>query len=84
MVFYVEGAPFDAKRRIKTAAKAANLTMKTAADNTIVLSRGSFGSKDGVVIELVDNDGETTATITDGSPGSVRVLLEALRAGTVG
>lgn len=79
-VFYVEGAPFDAKRRIKNAAKTANLTMKNAADNTIVLSKGSFGSKDGVVIELVDNDGETTATITDGSPNSVRVLLDALRA----
>jgi len=79
-VFYVEGAPFDAKRRIKVAAKAANLTMKNAADNTIVLSKGSFGSKDGVVIELIDNDGETTATITDGSPNSVRVLLDALRA----
>ncbi len=78
-VFYVEGAPFDAKRRIKNAAKAANLTMKNAADNTVVLSKGSFGSKDGVVIELADNDGETTATITDGSPNSVRVLLDALR-----
>ncbi len=79
-VFYVEGAPFDAKRRIKNAAKAANLTMKNAADNTIVLSKGSFSSKDGVVIELEDNDGETTATITDGSPNAVRVLLDALRA----
>lgn len=78
-VFYVEGAPFDAKRRIKNAAKAANLTMKNAADNTVVLSKGSFGSKDGVVIELEDNDGETTATITDGSPNAVRVLLDALR-----
>ncbi len=78
-VFYVEGAPFDAKRRIKQAAKTANLTMKTAADNTIVVSKGSFGSKDGVVIELVDNDGETTATITDGSAGLVRALFDALR-----
>ncbi|MEY2426920.1 MAG: DnaJ domain [Actinomycetota bacterium] len=78
-VFYVEGAPFDAKRRIKQAAKSANLTMKTAADNTIVLSKGSFGSKDGVVIDLTDNDGETTATITDGSPNLVRALLDALR-----
>ncbi|MBA2609825.1 MAG: J domain-containing protein [Actinobacteria bacterium] len=79
-VFYVEGAPFDAKRRIKNAAKAANLTMKNAADNTIVLSKGSFGSKDGVVIELEDNDGETTATVSDGSPNAVRMLLDALRA----
>ena len=79
-VFYVEGAPFDAKRRIKNAAKSANLTMKNAADNTVVLSKGSFGSKDGVVIELVDNDGETTATVTDGSPNSVRIVLEALAA----
>lgn len=78
-VFYVEGAPFDAKRRIKQATKAANLTMKQAADNTVVLSRGSFGSKDGVVIDLVDNDGETTATITDGSPNLVRIVLDALR-----
>lgn len=81
-VFYVDGAPFDAKRIVKNAAKAANLTMKTAADNTIVVSRGSFSSKDGVVIDLVDNDGETTATITDGSPNLVRVLLEALRSAT--
>lgn len=79
-VFYVEGAPFDAKRVIKLAAKAANLTMKTAADNTIVLSRGSFGSKDGVVIDLEDNDGETTATVTDGSPNLVHAVLDALRA----
>lgn len=78
-VFYVEGAPFDAKRVIKLAAKAANLTMKTAADNTIVLSRGSFGSKDGVVIDLEDNDGETTATVTDGSPNLVHAVLDALR-----
>jgi hypothetical protein len=78
-VFYVEGAPFDAKRRIKQAAKAANLTLKTAADNTVVITKGSFSSRDGVVIELTDNDGETTATITDGSPALVRSLLDALR-----
>jgi DnaJ-class molecular chaperone len=83
-VFYVEGAPFDAKRRIKQAAKNANLTMKTAADNTVVLSRGSFGSKDGIVIDLTDNDGETTATITDGSPALVRILLDALRIAAAG
>ncbi|HUR78457.1 MAG TPA: J domain-containing protein [Acidimicrobiales bacterium] len=77
--FYVEGAPFDAKRRIKTAAKAANLTLKAAADNTIVLTKGSFSSRDGVVIDLTDNDGETTATITDGSPTLVRTLFDALR-----
>jgi curved DNA-binding protein CbpA len=79
-VFYVEGAPFDAKRVIKLAAKAANLSMKTAADNTVVVSRGSFSSKDGVVIDLEDNDGETTASITDGSPTLVAGLLDALRA----
>jgi hypothetical protein len=79
-VFYVEGAPFDAKRVVKQAAKVANLTMKTAADNTIVLSRGSFSSKDGVVIDLEDHDGETTATITDGSPNLVGMVLTALRA----
>ncbi|MEY2468111.1 MAG: DnaJ domain [Actinomycetota bacterium] len=77
--FYVEGAPFDAKRRIKNAAKNANLTMKTAADNTIVLTRGSFSSKDGVVIELIDKDGETEAQITDGSPNLVRTVFDALR-----
>ena len=43
----------------RQATKAANLTVKTAADNTVVITRGSFGSKDGVVIELLDNDGET-------------------------
>ena len=79
-VFYVEGAPFDAKRRIKQAAKTANLTMKAAADNTVVLSKGSFSSKDGVVVDLTDGDGETTATITDGSPNLVRTVLDALRA----
>lgn len=78
-VFYVEGAPFDAKRVIKLAAKAANLSIKTAADNTVVVSRGSFSSKDGVVIDLEDNDGETTASITDGAPALVRTLLDALR-----
>lgn len=78
-VFYVEGAPFDAKLRIKQAAKSANLTTKNAADNTIVVSKGSFSSRDGVVIDLVDNDGETTATITDGSPALVRSLLDVLR-----
>lgn len=77
--FYVEGAPFDAKRRIKQAAKAANLTLKTAADNTVVLTKGSFASKDGVVIELVDRDGETEATVTDGSTALVRALFDALR-----
>jgi hypothetical protein len=77
--FFVEGAPFDAKRRIKTAAKAANLTMKTASDNTVVVTKGSFASRDGVVIDLTDNDGETTAAITDGSPALVRALLDALR-----
>jgi curved DNA-binding protein CbpA len=79
-VFYVEGAPFDAKRRIKQATKAANFTMKAVADNTVVLSKGSFNSRDGVVIDLVDNDGETTATVTDGSPGLVHAMFEALRA----
>jgi hypothetical protein len=78
-IFFVEGAPFDAKRTIKQAAKTANLTMKTAADNTVVISKGSFSSRDGVVIDLTDNDGETTATITDGSPNLVRALLDALR-----
>ena len=83
-VFYVDGAPFDAKRRLKQAAKTANLTLKAAADNTVVLTRGSFGSKDGVVIDLTDNDGETTATITDGSPNLVRLVLDALRAAATG
>ena len=82
-VFFVEGAPFDAKRRIKQASKTANLAMKTAADNTVVLSKGSFSSKDGVVVDLTDNDGETTATITDGSPNLVRAVLDALRAAAV-
>ena len=77
--FFVEGAPFDAKRRIKQAAKTANLTVKTAADNTVVVTKGSFASRDGVVIDLTDDDGETTATITDGSPALVRALLDALR-----
>lgn len=79
-VFYVEGAPFDAKRRIKQATKAANFALKAVADNTIVLTKGSFGGRDGVVIELVDNDGETTATVTDGSPSLVHAVFEALRA----
>lgn len=78
-VFYVEGAPFDAKRRIKQAVKPANLTVKTVSDNTLVITKGSFSSKDGVVIELTDNDGETTATITDGSPNLVHAVLDALR-----
>ncbi len=78
--FYVEGAPFDAKHRIKAAAKAVNLTMKTAADNTVVVTRGSFASRDGVVIELADQDGETEARVTDGSPALVRMLFDALRA----
>ena len=82
--FYVEGAPFDAKRRIKNAAKAASLTMKTAADNTVVLSKGSFSSKDGVVIDLTDHDGETEAQITDGSPNLVRAVLDALRTAATG
>ena len=74
-MFYVDGAPFDAKRRIKQAAKTANLTVKAAADNTIVITKGSFGSKNGAVLELTDNDGETTATITDGSAGLVRAAV---------
>lgn len=78
--FFAEGSPFDAKHRIKQATKAANLSMKTAADNTIVLTRGSFSSKDGVVIELVDNDGETECRVTDGSPNLVHMVLDALRA----
>ena len=79
-VFYIEGSPYDAKHRIKQAVKRANLTVKTAADNTIVITKGSFSSKDGVVIELTDNDGETTATVTDGSPNLVHSVLDALRA----
>ncbi len=79
-IFYVEGAPFDAKRRIKQATKTANFTMKNGADNTIVLGKGSFSSSNGVVIDLVDNDGETEATVTDGSPNLVHALLDALRA----
>ncbi|MDP1795575.1 MAG: J domain-containing protein [Acidimicrobiales bacterium] len=77
-VFYVEGAPFDAKRRIKQATKAANFSMKAVADNTIVLSKG-MGGKGGVVIELIDNDGETTATVTDGSTSLVNAVFDALR-----
>ena len=80
--FYVDGAPFDAKRRIKTAAKTANLTMKTAADNTVVLSKGSFSSRDGIVIELVDHSGETEASVTDGNAALTRTLFDALRAAT--
>lgn len=79
-VFYIEGAPFDAKRRIKQATKAANFSMKAVADNTVVLTKGSFGGKDGVVVDLVDNDGETIATVTDGSPSLVHAMFEALRA----
>lgn len=78
-VFYVDGAPFDAKRRIKQATKAANFSMKAVSDNTVVLNRGSMGGKGGVVIELIDNDGETTATVTDGSPSLVNAVFEALR-----
>ncbi len=77
-VFYVEGAPFDAKRRIKQATKAANFSMKQVADSTIVLAKG-MSAKGGVVIELIDNDGETTATVTDGSPVMVRAVFDALR-----
>lgn len=78
-VFYVDGAPFDAKRRIKQATKAANFSMKAVSDNTIVLAKG-MSARGGVVIELIDNDGETTATVTDGSPALVNAVFEALRA----
>src|SRR5437016_5958047 len=63
-VVYVDGAPFDVKRRIKQAAKTANLTMKASADNTVVVSRGSFGSSNGVVLELTDYDGRTEVRVT--------------------
>ena len=79
-VIFVEGAPFDAKRRIKQAAKAANLTVKTAADSTLVLSRGSFASKNGVVLELTDHDGQTEVRVTDGPPALAEALFAALRA----
>jgi curved DNA-binding protein CbpA len=80
-VIYVEGAPFDAKRRIKQAAKAANLTVKTAADSTLVITRGSFASKNGVVLELTDHDGRTEVRVTDGPPALADALFAALSAG---
>ncbi|MEY2419895.1 MAG: molecular chaperone DnaJ [Actinomycetota bacterium] len=80
-VMYVEGAPFDAKRRIKQAAKAANLTMKTAADNTVVVTRGSFASKNGLVLELTDHDGRTEVRVTDGPVAVAETLFDALRQG---
>jgi len=78
-VIYVEGAPFDAKRRIKQAAKAANFTVKAAADNTLVISRGSFASKNGAVLELTDHDGTTEVRLTDGPPAFASALFELLR-----
>jgi curved DNA-binding protein CbpA len=78
-VLYVDGAPFDAKRRIKQAAKAANLTVKAAADNTLVITRGSFASKNGAVLELTDHDGKTEVRLTDGPPALAEALFEALR-----
>jgi curved DNA-binding protein CbpA len=79
-VLYVDGAPFDAKRRIKQAAKAANLTVKAAADNTLVITRGSFASKNGAVLELTDHDGKTEVRLTDGPPALADALFDALRA----
>jgi curved DNA-binding protein CbpA len=81
-VIYVDGAPFDAKRRIKQAAKVANLTVKSAADSTLVITRGSFASKNGVVLELTDHDGKTEVRVTDGSPALAESLFDALRAAT--
>jgi curved DNA-binding protein CbpA len=79
-VIYVEGAPFDAKRRIKQAAKAANLTVKAAADSTLVITRGSFASKNGVVLELTDHDGTTEVRVTDGPRNVADALFDELRA----
>ena len=79
-VIYVDGAPFDAKRRIKQAAKTANLTVKAAADNTLVVTRGSFASKNGAVLELTDHDGTTEVRLTDGPPALAESLFNALRA----
>lgn len=79
-VIYVEGAPFDAKRRIKQAAKTANLTVKAAADSTLVITRGSFASKNGVVLELTDHDGKTEVRVTDGPVAMAEALFDALRA----
>ena len=78
-VMFVDGAPFDAKRRIKQAAKAANLTVKAAADSTLVLTRGSFASKNGTVLELTDHDGRTEVRVTDGPPALADALFAALR-----
>jgi curved DNA-binding protein CbpA len=79
-VIFVDGAPFDAKRRIKQAAKAANLTVKAAADATLVITRGSFASKNGAVLELTDHDGQTEVRLTDGPPALADALFDALRA----
>lgn len=79
-VIYVDGAPFDAKRRIKQAAKTANLTVKAAADATLVVTRGSFASKNGAVLELTDHDGRTEVRLTDGPPAVAEILFDALRA----
>jgi curved DNA-binding protein CbpA len=79
-VVYVDGAPFDAKRRIKQAAKVLNLTVKTAADSTLVITRGSFASKNGAVLELTDHDGRTEVRRTDGPPALTESLFDALRA----
>ncbi|HVV36478.1 MAG TPA: J domain-containing protein [Acidimicrobiales bacterium] len=78
-VISVEGAPFDAKRRIKQAAKAANLTVKTAADATLVVTRGSFASKNGLVLELTDQDGTTEVRVADGPLSLAEPLFAALR-----
>ena len=79
-VVFVDGAPFDAKRRIKQAAKVANLTVKAAADSTLVITRGSFASKNGAVLELTDHDGTTEVRLTDGPPALADALFDALRA----
>jgi curved DNA-binding protein CbpA len=78
-VVYVDGAPFDAKRRIKQAAKAANLTVKAGPDTSVVITRGSFGSN-GVVLDLIDHDGQTEVRVADGPPALAEALFAALRA----
>jgi hypothetical protein len=54
--------------------------MKTAADSTLVLTRGSFASKNGLVLELTDYDGRTEVRVTDGPLNVAETLFDALRA----
>jgi len=78
--FWVEGAPFDAKRIIKAATKQAGFVIRQGTDGGLLASKGSFSSGQAVAIAMAgESDDRTRAEAASPSTSMLVAFFAALR-----